>query len=66
APTASLLLKGEGDWVKKYSHVMQGSWSSLSPEFILNQMDGHRSLRFDLTTKIVSFCESIALPDSSA
>jgi hypothetical protein len=65
APTAPLLLRGDSDLVKKYSKIMEGKWDSLSPEFILSQMDGHRSLRFDLTTKVVSFCESVALPDAA-
>ncbi len=63
SPTSSLLLKSDSETVKLYSTLFQKQWSELSPEFILNQIDGHRSLRFEMSTKVLSFCESIALPE---
>jgi hypothetical protein len=63
APSASFLLKTDSDQAKKYMEFLKTDWSQLSPEFILKSMDGHRSLRFDAENKMVSFCESVPLPD---
>lgn len=62
APTSSLLLKSDPRIVKQYAPFFQKEWVKLSPEFILNHFDGHRSLRFDMPKQTVSFCESIDLP----
>ncbi len=62
SPTTSLLLKSEESVVKVYAPFFQNEWNKLSPEFILYQLDGHRSLTFDSSNKIVSFCESIPSP----
>lgn len=62
SPASSFLLKTDDEAGDRYLQFLKTDWNKIQPDFILNQIDGHRSLRFDLNTKMVSFCESVPLP----
>ncbi len=59
SPLVDMFSRGEGKLVKTIMTEMEKSLKDVDPLFVLQQLDGHRSLVFNFTNNLVSYFEPV-------